>query len=264
VLLALGRGLAKVEYDGFRIPMGEARERFDEAAEVVRAIETGVCEGDGPFYKQPARVLRPGPMRSFMDRIHTVAATSPESQMTAGKVGGAILSYVTADNEKLAVGLANYRQHFAQYHPGRTPPLPVLTDVTYCHRDADKATEGAWTYIGNAFDMVVDHYEMDGDHFNTTKGYQSYAAGSQAIRDHGREAAIKSYVPTQLWGTPDEIIRRFRERIAITGPYTPNFQFSAGGTPHDEVMAGAELFADKVLPTIAEIVGEAKEKLVAA
>lgn len=264
VVLALGRGLAKIEYDGFRIPMNEARERFDEAAEmVVRAIETGICEGQGTFYKQPARKLRPGPIRTFMDRIQTVAATSPESQMTAARIGGAIMSYVTADDRKLANGLDNYRKYFAEFHPDRKPPLPVLTDVTYCHKDPDIAAERAYHYVGNAFDMVVSHYEMDGDHFNSTKGYQSYASGAQALREGGREAAIKAYVPTQLWGTPDQIIDRFRKRIAVTGPYTPNFQFSAGGAPQDEVLAGAELFAEKVLPTIAEIVGEEKEKLAA-
>lgn len=263
VLLALGRGLAKIEYDSFRIPMNEARERFDEAADlVVAAIETGYAEGDGTFYKQPRIKLRPGPIRTFRDRLHTVAATSPESQFTAARLGGAMMSYVTADTQKLANSLDYYRGHYREIH-GREAPWPVLTDVTYVHSDSEKAREGARRYVGEAFNMVINHYEMAGDHFKDTKGYQGYAAAATAIKTHGQQAALDAYVPTQLWGTPDEIIRRFRERIAITGPYTPNFQFSAGGCPHDDVMRGAELFARHVIPVITDILGDERSKLAA-
>src|ERR1700684_1991854 len=34
-VFGFGRGAASVEYEGFRIPMGEARPRFAEAAEIV-------------------------------------------------------------------------------------------------------------------------------------------------------------------------------------------------------------------------------------
>nr|WP_281367488.1 LLM class flavin-dependent oxidoreductase [Sphingomonas chungangi] len=262
VLLALGRGLARIEYDNFRIPMSEARERFDEAADlVVNAIETGYAEGNGTFYKQPRVKLRPGPIRGFRDRLHTVAATSAESQFTAARLGGAMMSYVTADTEKLAASLNNYRGHYREFHHEEAP-WPVLTDVTYVHTDSEKAREGAYKYVGEAFSMVVDHYDMAGDHFAGTKGYTAYAAAADAIRA-SRQGAIDAYVPTQLWGTPEEIIRRFRERIAITGPYTPNFQFSAGGVPQDDVLRGAELFARHVLPAITDILGEERSKMAA-
>jgi alkanesulfonate monooxygenase SsuD/methylene tetrahydromethanopterin reductase-like flavin-dependent oxidoreductase (luciferase family) len=249
VLLALGRGLAKMEYDGFRIPMGEARERFDEASQmIVDALETGVCQGDGPFYKQPRVEIRPRPMASFRDRLHTVAATSPESQQVAAKLGGAIMSYVTSDTAKLNTALTTYRTFYKQYHGARTPPWPVLTDVTYCHADSEICAERAMKYIGRSYELVVDHYEMAGSHFEGTKGYESYVAGAKAVREGGKEAIAKGYVATQLWGTPDQIIARFRDRVAAIGPYTPNFQFAAGGIPHDQAMESAALFGDQRHP----------------
>src|ERR1051325_5930656 len=40
LLVGFGRGAAKLEYEGFRVPMDEARERFIEAAEVgVKALQ---------------------------------------------------------------------------------------------------------------------------------------------------------------------------------------------------------------------------------
>ena len=44
----IGRGLPRREYDTFGVDMNEARDRFDEAAElIIEALETGVFEGRG-------------------------------------------------------------------------------------------------------------------------------------------------------------------------------------------------------------------------
>src|SRR5437016_1388299 len=54
LILGLGRGAGKVEFDGFRLDMGESRERFVEAAGMlINGLETGYCELDGKFHKQP-------------------------------------------------------------------------------------------------------------------------------------------------------------------------------------------------------------------
>ena len=56
VILGIGRGAGKVEFDGFRLDMGESRERFVEAAQaVLGALENGYMEYDGAFCKQPKK-----------------------------------------------------------------------------------------------------------------------------------------------------------------------------------------------------------------
>ena len=56
IILGIGRGAGKVEFDGFRLDMGESRERFVEAAQaVLGALENGYMEYDGAFYKQPKK-----------------------------------------------------------------------------------------------------------------------------------------------------------------------------------------------------------------
>src|ERR1700694_931161 len=45
MILGLGRGAGKVEFEGLRGPMGESRERFVEYARMVlEGLETGYCE----------------------------------------------------------------------------------------------------------------------------------------------------------------------------------------------------------------------------
>src|SRR5438876_6802061 len=45
LILGLGRGAGKVEFDGFRLSMDESRTRFVESAEMLlRGLESGHCE----------------------------------------------------------------------------------------------------------------------------------------------------------------------------------------------------------------------------
>src|ERR1700684_1714074 len=48
MLLGLGRGLARIEFEGFRVPLDESRERFVEYAQMIlEGLENGYCEFDG-------------------------------------------------------------------------------------------------------------------------------------------------------------------------------------------------------------------------
>src|SRR5262249_51947175 len=69
MILGLGRGAGKVEFDGFRLPMDESRPRFVEYAEMLlRGLEQGYCEYDGTYLRQPRAAIRPAPFRSFRGR----------------------------------------------------------------------------------------------------------------------------------------------------------------------------------------------------
>ena len=47
-VVGIGRGLARVEYDGFQLDMSESRARFTESTKLlVRVLEEGVAEFDG-------------------------------------------------------------------------------------------------------------------------------------------------------------------------------------------------------------------------
>src|SRR5436853_1460250 len=62
-LFGFGRGAATVEYEGFRIPMVEARPRFVEAAQIiVKALSQDSFEWQGEFYQIPRTSIRPGPI----------------------------------------------------------------------------------------------------------------------------------------------------------------------------------------------------------
>src|SRR4029077_20233636 len=60
-IFGIGRGLARKEYEGFRLEQNEGRSLFVEYAELIlSALEKGYMEG-GSFTKQPRREIRPFP-----------------------------------------------------------------------------------------------------------------------------------------------------------------------------------------------------------
>src|SRR5690606_18850763 len=71
MILGMGRGAGKVEFDGFRLDMGESRERFVESAEMVlEGLERGYVEYEGKFIHQPRVDIRPRPFKSFRNRTY--------------------------------------------------------------------------------------------------------------------------------------------------------------------------------------------------
>ena len=74
-----GRGAASTEYEGFRIPMDEARPRFAEAAEiVVKALTNESFEHDGHFFKIPRMSIRPRPMSNPERRFYAELGLVPK------------------------------------------------------------------------------------------------------------------------------------------------------------------------------------------
>src|SRR5438093_6739365 len=64
LVLGLGRGTGKIEFDGFRVEMAVARQQFKEAAEaILGALENGVMEYDGEHVHQPRVELHPAPFK---------------------------------------------------------------------------------------------------------------------------------------------------------------------------------------------------------
>lgn len=249
VLLGFGRGLAKMEYEGFGLDMGESRERWDEAAPMVLAgLETGIVEGAGPFYPQPRVEIRPRPAYTWKDRLFSVAM-SPDSELAAGDIGARMMGFVQGPLEHHAVGIENWRSRYRSVW-GTEPGAPVLTDFTYCHEDADEARRMAEEYVAKYFLSVVRHYEFMGDHFATTKGYTSYAENMALLQAAGLEAGTQVFVDAQVWGTPDQILARYQERLDVLGSLSADLIFSFGGMAYDTVEASMKLFAREVLPSL--------------
>ena len=251
VIFGMGRGLARREFEGFRQDMGESRQRFDEAAEmIIRGLENGYVENDSEFYKQPRVPIHPKPLHSFKGRT-TGVAMSPDSAVAVGKLGIQMMAFIQGPLKEMHMPMIEmYRDAYRASQGGKTPPPIMMVDLTYCHRDAAEAEKVARKAIANYYLSCVEHYEFGNRHFEKTKGYTSYAAAKQAIDSMGLEAVVDLYVNGQIWGTPKQMIEKHKERKAIAGDYEPIVVFQYGGLHGKQAEESFKLFSTEVMPTL--------------
>jgi alkanesulfonate monooxygenase SsuD/methylene tetrahydromethanopterin reductase-like flavin-dependent oxidoreductase (luciferase family) len=249
-VLGLGRGLARVEYDGFGIDMGESRERFDEASRmIIEALDKGFIEGEGPFYPQKRTEIRPRPQSSFRDRLYCVGM-SPDSVEQAAALGGRLMIFSQQTWESFAEGShQDYCKSFRAHHGTEAPP-PLTGDLMFCHADAGQAEALAMEYMPNYFLTIIRHYEIMGEHFKHTKGYAHYETAADLFKQVGLETAAQGYCAVQTWGTPDRILENLRRRRELLGDFELNVVVNYGGMPVEEAEKSLRLFAAEVLPEL--------------
>jgi alkanesulfonate monooxygenase SsuD/methylene tetrahydromethanopterin reductase-like flavin-dependent oxidoreductase (luciferase family) len=251
-VFGMGRGLARREYAGFGIDMEESRDRFDEAAALIlEALETGVMpEHRGTYYRQARTEIRPGPLRSFRDRLYCVAM-SPDSVLQAARLAATMVLFSSRPDEMVLPSIEEYRAAFRMQH-GRTPPPPRFCDFMLCDSDAARAEEAAYQYIAGYFGAVMAHYELKGEHFKESKAYRSYGEAVDMLRALGLEDMSRAYVECQSYGTPARIIERLERRRAIVGDYELNVCAKFSGMPFDTAERSLRLFAAEVMPALRE------------
>ncbi len=249
-VLGLGRGLARVEYDGFGIEMSESRERFDEASRmIIDALDKGYIEGDGPYYPQARTDIRPRPPGGFRDRLYCVGM-SPESVQQAAALGARLMIFSQQTWVTFAEGsLKQYQETYRKHHTGDSP-VPLTGDLMFCHEDAGRAEELAMEYMPNYFLTIIEHYEIMSEHFKEAKGYEHYATASDLFRQVGLETAAKAYCAVQTWGTPQMILEKLRWRQELLGGFELSLISNYGGMPFEEAEKSIRLFASEALPEV--------------
>jgi alkanesulfonate monooxygenase SsuD/methylene tetrahydromethanopterin reductase-like flavin-dependent oxidoreductase (luciferase family) len=256
LILGLGRGLGRVEFEGFRVPMEESRQRFVESAEMLlRGLEEGYCEYDGTFIKQPRKAIRPKPHRTFRGRTYA-AAVSPESMRIMAELGVGILIIPQKPWDTVTAELAEYRTIYRQVNHTE-PPATVCAGWTFCDADAGRAREMAVRYIGGYWDTVLRHYELDKGHLTKTKGYEYYGRMSEIAQEKGGTDALSEFfLSLQIWGTPEQCFEKILAVRARVGCDTFIPVFSYAGMPHEEAERNMRLFAREVLPELQRVDGD--------
>jgi len=253
-IIGVGRGLGRVEFEGFRLDMSESRTRFAESAKMlVDALENGVAEFDGELIKQPKVDIRPKPYKSFHGRTYA-AAVSPESSLVLAQLGLGILIIPQKPWSEVENELKAYREIFQEVNGTPAPP-PIVVGFTFCHEDEDRAKEMASEYVGNYWDSIMDHYEFRSDHLKETKGYEYYGKFTEKIEQYGTQDVKDFFLDLQVWGTPDQCYDKIMSTRDRVGSDSFLAAFSFGAMPYDEVEKSMRLFAKEVLPRLKELPG---------
>lgn len=248
-LLGIGRGLGRIEFDGFQVPMAESRERFVAYSEaLLDALETGFLESGSNVYRQPRVEIRPRPVSSFKGRTYA-AAVSPESARIMARLGIGLLIIAQKPWDKTLAELENYRAIYREIN-GTDAPKPLIVGWTAVAERDDEAQEMHERYIRRYSRSAADHYEFANAGLAQIKGYEYYGALANNIQKHGIDRFVDFLAELQIWGTPDKVYDRIAHYCDLVNAEGFIGVFSYGGMPHDLARRNVELFAREVLPAL--------------
>ena len=249
LVLGLGRGAGRVEFDGFRQDMADSRPRFVEAAEcVLQGLERGYLEYHGQFVQQPRVDIRPAPALSFRGRTYA-AAVSPESVAIMARLGIGLLVIPQKPWDAVEQEIEDYRRLYREVN-SEDPPAPILAGWTFCDRDLGRARAYAEQYIGGYWQTVLDHYRFHEDHLKGQQGYEYYGRFASNIQRQGVDGAIEFFLNLQVWGDPARCRDVIIDNCRRIGAEAFVGVFSYAGMPAADAEASMRLFADAVMPSL--------------
>ena len=249
--LGLGRGAAKREFDAYRVPMDESRDRFAESLEVLRkALTQEWFAHEGRFYTIPETTIRPRPRNP--ERLLAgmrVAWTSPQTlPITANSGLGMLMT-----NQK---SWEEYRQDVREFNAvrrekGWAPMQPTVVVNVACFDTEEEAWETIKRHSIEAQDSVLRHYGWkDADRFRQTKGYEQYAKFSEIANQRSNEELGEYAARPQAWGTPDQVFEKLQHVQRMTSAEEMVMNFRYGAMPVETAERSMRLFAEQVLPRL--------------
>jgi alkanesulfonate monooxygenase SsuD/methylene tetrahydromethanopterin reductase-like flavin-dependent oxidoreductase (luciferase family) len=248
-IAGIGRGLGRLEFEGLGASMDTSRAVFSEGIAMIdRAMSTGTLSFKGEAVVQPQRSLRPHPRAPLDGRLYA-SAVSPESAAAAARLGAGILINPQKPWPAIAEDMTAYRDEFARHHDGPAP-RPIASCQVYVHEDATVAEEVARREIGRYYASVMAHYEMTGDHFDSTSGYEYYARLAEQLQNLEQSDIIARYLKTQVYGDPDQCVAKIAKIVEATGADHFIGLFRYAELTREQALANAELFAREVAPPV--------------
>lgn len=251
IICGVGRGLGRREFNGLSIDQNEARGRFDEGLQVLRQLlATGTCDFDGEHYQIHGLRLRPQPVKDLSQNLWCAGGTEQTVEIIARND----VRPLTIPTTSLDLALQNMRRYAQlRYEAGHGSSCSTkLALWTYVAESEDAARAGAERYMVEYADSALRHYELRAGHLGSIKGYEAYAAQSEAMAADATPF-LRGFFDSHPWGTPDQTIRRATELAHAFGTNEIMFIFKYGSMPIEEATRSMRLFAAEVMPALQEL-----------
>jgi alkanesulfonate monooxygenase SsuD/methylene tetrahydromethanopterin reductase-like flavin-dependent oxidoreductase (luciferase family) len=252
VVLGVGRGLGRVEFDGFQLQMSESRDRFREYAQMlIEAFDTGIMRSDGPLYVQPPTPLRPRPLASLRGRTYASAVSASSMELMA-QLGFGIMVIAQKPWNITLSEVADYRERFVSIN-GHEPPRPLLVSYVSVHESEGGAQEMYERYNKGYARTCVEHYEFDNLKLGDVPGYEYYGGIARNIAKHGVEGFVKFLADLHVHGTPAQVAEQLIDHVRLLDGAGVIVALSFGGMPAEEAARNQELFVREVLPLLKDV-----------
>jgi len=254
-LFAFGRGRSRQEFEGFRIPIAEASERYAEAAEVVvTGLKNSEFSYDGKFYRIPRCSIRPRPITNPQDRLYG-ASTSHESAAVNARLGLGLLLSTSKAWSTLGAEVTHYHELVSK--TGCSWKGPIVLSSVYVAEDRQAARRKASEYVDRDWTLLEEHYRFTSSHLSSEAGYEGLRDTEQFFEQLSspsfRKEATEDRVLQQIVGTPNDCATQIQELFRTTKMERLVLEFSYGGMPIAEAEENMRLFAASVLPEVSQL-----------
>jgi alkanesulfonate monooxygenase SsuD/methylene tetrahydromethanopterin reductase-like flavin-dependent oxidoreductase (luciferase family) len=260
LFLGVGRGLARREFSAVGVDMEESRQRFNEVLEVLRlAFTQEMFSFEGEFFSYKNASVRPRPLDPSVVVDAYAVWTSEASKRNAAALALHPLTTPTQRLEDFRRDLEDFDAIRAENGHGPANP-PILQMPLYCCESDQEAEEGAEKYFSEYTDAVIRNYELGGEHFATTRGYDSYAAGASG--GHSPMSGDRAETHTKLTalfhnnaisGSPETCLEKMIAVRDLLDPGEVVLVPTVGSMTGAEMEKSMRLFADKVLHRLTDI-----------
>jgi hypothetical protein len=145
--------------------------------------------------------------------------------------------------------------HTARASANGTAPSPAgpspVTSCTATQTLPGPRTKRTGTSPGY-LSSVMQHYALASGPFKDAKGYESYGNAVDLMKAIGLDKMCEMYLGVQAWGTPDQIIDRWRARRDVIGDFDLTACFRLAGVPIADAERILRKIAADVLPILRE------------
>jgi len=231
VLFGVGRGSNPEHYSGLSVDVDEARPRFLEGLQVVKAswADENVSH-KGQYYDIQDLAVEPKPIQKPHPPIY-IAANSVDTFPIVGELGHNILvTPLIIGTQGVVENLSVYRNSLVDngHNIDDVKIIPTLAACVSDNRNKARELLGA----------TIDNY------LNVLKSGQSRR--SSRAQELTAESILDDYA---IVGDPKECIDRIEELKESMGCQGVLFWQNIGGlVPHEDLKRSMELFSNKVLP----------------
>lgn len=252
LLLGLGRGTAKYEFDRFQVNMAETRQMFEESVRILRQGLAGKpFSFSGKHYQLPETLVRP---TADASKVHLMGAIGSVQSAQIMADLGLPLIHTSNFSDAVAHAIVDGWKTRAKELGLQTENLdtPVMVNPVVVAETDEKAWAIARKYHPNFARTQRLHYETDADHWKNIEGYQQHSAYFRNLARIEQEPAfLDKFLEMQLIGSPETVIKgiqRLHRQLEANHIIGVHGLYEMDQATRRKSM---QLFADEVIPAFA-------------
>ena len=251
-MVGLGRGHPWI-LNRVGINTEESQPRFQEGIRMlVEIFKSAYIEKlHGVFWRINDFKLSPAPFQRPHPPLYLAAATTPESAIFAGTIGGGLVQpgYLGIPLELVRELTRLYRENL----PSEKTSDVILGIHFHVANDREEAIQNGSLALASQAEVFL----RSSSHRQSLSGEKAYATKSasrkafEKLSDPERaRRAVADESPNimAVWGTPEECIRRIRHYVDRIHPEQLMLNIASGGLAQDKVLKSMRLCAEEVMP----------------